>query len=66
MDGREVTKLKMDRRLIGRRGWISDEDLEAELARLPDAADKVMTSAQDEQSEGAPGEGAGSSSGANG
>ena len=43
MDGKEVTKLRMDKRLIGRRGWVSKEDLQAELAQLPDAADKAMT-----------------------
>jgi len=34
-------KLKYDSRLRSRRGWISDEELQAELDQLPDAADNV-------------------------
>jgi hypothetical protein len=41
MDGDEVKKLKVDRRLIGRRGWISPEELEAALEALPDSAHKA-------------------------
>jgi hypothetical protein len=31
----------MDKRLLRRRGWLSPEDLERELAALPDVADKA-------------------------
>jgi len=33
--------LRLDRRLIGRRGWTRPEELEQELAGLPDVADKA-------------------------
>ena len=35
-----LRKLRLDRRLLDRRGWISPEELERELAALPDVADK--------------------------
>lgn len=41
MDRRSTAKLKLDRRLIRRRGWISKEDLERELAALPDVSAKM-------------------------
>ena len=34
-------KMKFDRRMEGRSGWASEEELLAELASLPDSADKV-------------------------
>jgi hypothetical protein len=36
-----LRKLRLDRRLVDRRGWISREELERELASLPDVSDKV-------------------------
>ncbi len=33
--------LRLDRRALGRRGWISADDLSAELAGLPDVASKI-------------------------
>jgi hypothetical protein len=33
--------LRLDRRLIGRRGWIGEEDLAREVERLPDVAEKA-------------------------
>ena len=42
MDRESMKRLKLDRRLIGRRGWISQKDLERELAALPDASDKIQ------------------------
>ena len=42
MDRESMKRLKLDRRLIGRRGWISQQDLERELSSLPDAADKIQ------------------------
>ncbi len=41
MDRRSTSKLKLDRRLIRRRGWISKEELERELAALPDVSAKI-------------------------
>jgi hypothetical protein len=36
-----LRKLKLDRRLLDRRGWITPEELERELAALSDVSDKV-------------------------
>ena len=41
MDRRSTQQLKLDRRLIRRRGWISKEELERELTALPDVSDKL-------------------------
>jgi len=41
MDRRSTARLKLDRRLIRRRGWISKEELERELADLPDVSTKI-------------------------
>jgi hypothetical protein len=43
MDRRSLERLRLDRRLIRRRGWISKQELSAELESLPDAADKLTT-----------------------
>ena len=36
-----MKQLRPDRRLVGRRGWISPEELARELERLPDSAAKA-------------------------
>jgi len=36
-----LRKLRLDRRLLDRRGWISREELERALAELPDVSDKI-------------------------
>ena len=41
MNRESTKKLKVDRRLIDRRGWISKAELEKELAALPDVSDKI-------------------------
>ena len=41
MDRRSTDKLRLDRRLIRRRGWIAQEELERELAALPDVSAKI-------------------------
>ncbi len=43
MDRRSVENMKLDRRLINRRGWIAPEDLQRELAALPDVSHKVAS-----------------------
>jgi uncharacterized protein YidB (DUF937 family) len=43
MDRRSLERLRLDRRLIRRRGWISKQELSAELEALPDATDKLTT-----------------------
>jgi len=41
MNRRSLEKLQMDRRLVGRRGWMSKTDLAGEAEGLPDASGKV-------------------------
>lgn len=41
MDRETISKLRLDRRLIRRRGWISPDDLEREIEALPDVANKI-------------------------
>jgi len=41
MDRENVKRLRLDRRLIGRRGWIPAEELEREVSELPDVSDKI-------------------------
>ncbi len=36
-----MEKLRIDRRLIRRRDWITSEELERELEAIPDSASKV-------------------------
>ena len=43
MDRDSMPKLRLDRRLIQRRGWISPQELEAELESLPDVSHKLTT-----------------------
>ena len=56
-----VRHMRLDRRLVRRRGWIEPDELERELALLPDAADKSVPLTSEDESQGpeaAPGEGA--------
>ena len=39
MDRESMRRLKLDRRLIRRRGWLSEEDLERALVELPDGGE---------------------------
>jgi hypothetical protein len=41
MDRESTQRLRLDRRLIRRRGWLSEEELERELAALPDVSHKI-------------------------
>jgi hypothetical protein len=41
-----MQKLRLDRRLIQRRGWIAEGELERELAGLADVAGKATTLGQ--------------------
>ncbi len=41
MKKQSLEKLRLDRRLAGRRGWISKADLDKEAEALPDASEKV-------------------------
>jgi hypothetical protein len=39
-----LRKLRLDRRLMDRRGWIAPQELEHELAALPDVSAKIAPS----------------------
>ena len=41
MDRETMSKLRLDKRLTSRRGWISPDDLERELEALPDVSSKI-------------------------
>ena len=41
MDRESTRRLRLDRRLIRRRGWISEQELQRELAALPDVSHKM-------------------------
>lgn len=41
MNRESQSKLKFDRRLRGRPGWVSEQEVEAELAGLEDVSDNV-------------------------
>ena len=41
MNRRSLEKLRLDRRLTGRHGWISNADLTTEIEKMPDASEKV-------------------------
>jgi len=51
MNRDSIQKLRLDRRLVRRRGWISESELTRELEKLPDVAQKAITlgSAADER-----------------
>ncbi len=40
MNHDSMKALRLDRRLLRRRGWITEEELEKQLSALPDVADK--------------------------
>jgi len=61
MDRESMRRLRLDRRLIRRRGWVSDEELERELTALPDVSHKIApvggeASAPSSQTEAPPSE----------
>ena len=50
MNNESIAKLRVDRRLHRRRGWIASEELQRELEALPDVADKIRSPGEDEAS----------------
>ena len=46
--------MRLDTRLIRRHGWLSAEELEKELAALPDVADKVQPPEEAEEGAASP------------
>jgi hypothetical protein len=51
MDRESKERLRLDRRLVRRRGYISPEELERELSQLPDVAHKAVPLEPEEGSE---------------
>ena len=49
MDPEAIKKLRLDRRLQTRRGWIDPADLEKELSALPDVSDKIDDSVDEQE-----------------
>ena len=43
MDQTSIEKFRLDRRLIGRRGWVTKQELAREFEALPDAAESATT-----------------------
>jgi len=41
MDRKSLQSLKLDRRLLGRHGWITQQELEHALQELPDVSSKA-------------------------
>lgn len=48
-----LRKLRLDRRLLDRRGWIDQTELARELAALPDVAAKIAPREELEKNAGA-------------
>jgi len=53
MDRKAMQQLKLDRRLLRRRGWIKGDELERALAELPDVSHKIAPPSEDEEPESA-------------
>lgn len=47
-----LAKLRLDRRLLDRRRWVSAEEIAKELAALPDVSDKIAPPQEDEAEPG--------------
>ncbi len=54
MDRNSMQRLRLDRRLLRRRGWIEQEELDSALAALPDVADKIAPDEPEEEEPAAP------------
>ena len=54
MDNESIDRLKFDRRLANRRGWLEAQELEQELASLPDATDKIHVASDEPEETEAP------------
>lgn len=49
MDRESLERLRFDRRLQHRRGWLAPGELERHVEKLPDVADKLTTLAHEEE-----------------
>jgi len=56
MNREEMEKLRLDRRLINRQGWIRKAELEKGLEELPDVSHKIAPPEEMEPSKAAPAE----------
>ena len=56
MNREALDELRMDRRLINRRGWISKAEVEKDLEALPDVSHKIAPPEDEEPSKAAPAE----------
>jgi hypothetical protein len=46
-----LSHLRLDRRLLRRRGWVPQKELDKELSALPDVQSKARTAEEDEAAE---------------
>jgi len=51
MNRRSLENMRMDRRLTGRGGWISQADLAREAENLPDASEKIAVAEPESNSD---------------
>lgn len=58
MDRESVERLRFDRRLHSRRGWVEESDIASHLESLQDVSDKMTTAAELEAEEAAASEAA--------
>jgi hypothetical protein len=49
-----LEKMRLDRRLAGRHGWISKKDLAGETETFPDASDKIAANEAEAEADAAP------------
>lgn len=54
MNRNAMQKLRLDRRLVSRRDWVSPAELERELEALPDVSHKAITLGEAADAGGAP------------
>ena len=54
MDNEAAARLKFDRRMANRAGWVEPEELESKLEALPDCADKIADSPEEVAAAAAP------------
>jgi len=54
MDNEAAARLKFDRRLADREGWVDTEELENELEALPDCTDKIADPSEEPARPAAP------------
>jgi len=52
MNRESLNQMRLDRRLIGRRGWIAADELAVELEKLPDVSAKKTTLGEADDQQG--------------